>query len=86
MTRVQGVRLQNNIAIVLQHKYGYALGGCMAAEEKKAGGITWRASWACLPDKIYFLQDNGIHFVWGSEGSPLVIITRNFLQKENTLF
>jgi len=74
------------ILLVLHRKYGYALGGCLAAEGKMAGRITWRASWACLPDKIYFLQDNEIHFVLGSEGSPLVIITRNFLQKENTLF
>jgi hypothetical protein len=57
----------------------------MAGEGKMAGRITWRASWACLPDKIYFLQDNGIHFVLGSEGSPLVFITRNFLQKKKTL-
>jgi hypothetical protein len=62
------------ILLVLHRKYGCVLGGCLAAEGKNDVGITWRASWACLPDKIYFLQDNGIHFVLGSEGCPLVFL------------
>jgi hypothetical protein len=65
MTRVQGVRLQNNIAIVLQHKYGYALGGCLAAEGKMAGRITWRAlGLVCRTRYISFRTMEFISF-WG---------------------
>ncbi len=68
---------------------GYREGGCIASAAseiwlrlRRLSGCRredgWKdyleSSWACLPDKIYFLQDNRIHLVLGSEESPLVFL------------
>jgi hypothetical protein len=37
------------------------------------------SSWACLPDKIYFLQDKRIHLVLGSEESLIVFFHSKLL-------
>ncbi len=53
------------ILLVLHRLYGYALGGCLAAEGKMAGRITWRAlGLVCRTRYISFRTIEFISF-WG---------------------
>jgi hypothetical protein len=85
MTRVHGVRLQSNITSAASEIWLClrSLYGC----RREDGWKDYLESLLGLfaGQDIFPSGQWNSHFVLGSEESPLVFITRNFLQKENSL-